>query len=316
MAIDAQDRTAVTKALDGVRFLVNCATAKTIPPLVKCAMEAGVDWIDVQFSPDEAQIIRSYDDEAKQRGVCIVTQGGFHPGIPACLVRCAASEMDTMTSGWVGSVIRPEGGLKFSDGIDELMELLREYRSHEYIEGEWRTAGMTDRFDFGKPFGRRRAFAMDLDEMQALTPLLPDLRNIGFYVAAVHPVLDFVLVPLLMLGLKIAPRRGIRPLGRLYCRAYEAFSRPPYGTLLQLDAEGTKNSQPCRYQLRLFHGDEYDMTAIPVAVMIRQLLEERPAGVHLMAILADPKRMIEGCQEMGVDVKCRVTPAYSSPRHP
>jgi saccharopine dehydrogenase (NAD+, L-lysine-forming) len=273
---------------------------------VNSAVKAGVDWIDLQFSPKEAQIIRSYDEEAKRRGVCVVTQGGFHPGLPACLVRCAVSDLDTITSAWVGSVIRPEGGLKFSEGIDELMEFLRDYRSCEYVEGQWKTAGMTDRFDFGEPFGRRRAFAMNLDEMQALPPLLPNLRNIGFYVAAVHPVLDFVLAPALILGLKIAPQRGIRPLGQLYCRAYEAFSRPPYGTLLQLDAEGTKNGRPCRYQVRLFHVDEYDMTAIPVAVMIRQLAEERPAGVHLMAILADPKRMIEGCRDRGVDVRCRL----------
>ena len=87
---------------------------------------------------------------------------------------------------------------------------------------------------FGPPFGRRACIAMTLGEMDALPDLIPSLRETGFFVGGFNPVSDWLVSPLVMVGLRLAPRRLLRPLARLQFWSMARFARPPYGTVLQL----------------------------------------------------------------------------------
>ncbi len=47
-------------------------------------------------------------EEIQQAGCCFITDGGFHPGLPAFLVRYAAQYFDQLVCARVGSVIKED----------------------------------------------------------------------------------------------------------------------------------------------------------------------------------------------------------------
>ena len=201
----------------------------------------------------------------ERAGCCFVIQAGFHPGILAALVRHAARQMDTLHSAIVGSVIRDEGGVPFTSGVTELVESFRDYKSEMYKDGRWQklsyaTYPMVE-FEYG--FGKLRAYPVEMPELRRLPELLPDLRNTGFFVAGFNWVADYLVTPLVMLSANIAPRRTAAWLGRLLSWSTRTFTRSPYGTVVQVDADGQCDDQSTRFRLSMFHEDAYVLTAVP-----------------------------------------------------
>ena len=311
MAVDATDAKALRRALAHVDLIVNTtALFDHAEVLAGVTLDAGADWLDVQFSPKQASVLEAMADRIRAAGRCFVTQGGFHPGLPAAMVRLAANRLDAVRTAWVAGVVRPQHGFLYTSGIGELIELFVDYRAHLYRDGAWQEVTgsgegdcRTVEFDFG--FGPLRCWPMDFDEMRALPEMIPGLACTGFHIAGFNAVADFVVAPLIMVILKVIPRASPRALGRLLCWSTRAFGRPPYGTALQIDVEGTRDDQGVAMRLSLFHDDEYELTAIPVVAMIEQLLDGavRRPGLHRMGHLLDPERAMAAMETMGVQVR-------------
>ena len=151
---------------------------------------------------------------------------------------------------------------------------------------------------------------MALEEMRLWAEGQPGLRDAGFYIAGFNPVVDHVLLPLLMLGVRVAPVRGRRPLARLLAFGLRAFRRPPYGTVLRLEASGERDGQPLDVTLTIAHHSSYALTAIPVAATVRQWLDggARGPGVRLQALVVEPHRFLADMAAMGVSA-AESTPA-------
>jgi saccharopine dehydrogenase (NAD+, L-lysine-forming) len=81
-------------------------------------------------------------------------------------------------------------------------------------------------------------------------------------------------------------------------------SPPPYVVALKVEAIGLINGQQAKVEVRIEHADGYELTAIPVVAYLRQYMDEstRRSGVHLMGQLAEPKRLFEDMQTMGVRI--------------
>jgi saccharopine dehydrogenase (NAD+, L-lysine-forming) len=157
-------------------------------------------------------------------------------------------------------------------------------------------------FDHG--FGRRYAMPMFLEELRQLPQSLPGLTDTGFYVGGFNWFVDWIVLPAGMALLWISPKRGGQLLSRVMAWGLRAFSRPPYGTLLRLEADGCKGGEESRLVLTVFHPDGYLMTAAPMAACLLQMLDgsARQPGVHLQAWLAEPSRLLQGMRRMGVEV--------------
>ncbi|QTF07445.1 hypothetical protein HC231_05550 [Brenneria izadpanahii] len=146
----------------------------------------------------------------------------------------------------------------------------------------------------------RQLQALDA-QMRALTASLPMLREGGFRVAGFNLITDFLVIPIVMAGMKLSPSLTARPLARLLRASIIHGSRPPYGAALQLD--GGKRGEN-RTLLRISHADAYAMTAAPVVATVLQLLDgsARRPGVHLQAMLVDPPRFFADLQRFGIQV--------------
>jgi saccharopine dehydrogenase (NAD+, L-lysine-forming) len=71
-----------------------------------------------------------------------------------------------------------------------------------------------------------------------------------------------------------------------------------------VEASGEKDGQPARVQLAVSHPDGYELTAIPVAACLLQWLDgsARKPGLWMMGHLAEPLRLFEDMQRMGVEI--------------
>ena len=71
------------------------------------------------------------------------------------------------------------------------------------------------RMDFGGEFGKQFCAPMMLEEMRALPGMFPDLRETGFYVGSFNWFVDWVIMPLAMIGMKLSPKAALKPMGKV-----------------------------------------------------------------------------------------------------
>ncbi len=273
--------------------------------LIRACLERRADWIDMQMTNELLNPSTELQAKIERAGCCFVIQAGFHPGVPAALVRYAAQQMDVMDSATIGSVIRDKTGLPFTSGVAELVESFRDYKSEMYRDGRWQKLKYADypEFVFEHGFGKLKTYPVDMPELHRLPELLPNLKNTGFFVAGFNWFADYLVTPLMMLGSRIAPRQTASPLGHLLSWSTKKFAKPPYGTVVQVDAEGQREGQRVRFQLSLFHEDAYVLTAVPTVAMIKQMLQKRShPGVRLMGLCCDPVKLLEDIERTEISV--------------
>ena len=308
---DASDPAGLIRALTGVDLvLVAASTAAHCETVARAALAAGCDYLDIQYATAKVATLQRLAPEIERAGRCFITDGGFHPGLPAALVRYAAARFDRLERANVGSVIAidwaaldlgPETKTEF---VTEFMD----FDSRVFRDGRWQKLGLASMIkpltlEFGPPFGRRACIAMTLGEMDTLPQLIPSLRETGFYVGGFNWFSDWFVSPLVMIGLKLAPRRLLSPLARLQFWSMARFARPPYGTVLQLAATGQRDGAPHAMTLRLAHDDGYAMTAIPVVACVRQWLAgPRRPGLWFQGHYLEPEALLRDMARLGVTI--------------
>lgn len=301
---DATDSATLAPVLDGAEVVILAAgTSATWQVSAEAALAAGCHQLDIQIGSMKNDGLRGLDRRASEASVCIVTDCGFHPGVPAAMVRAVAAERPDVARALVSSWIGVDWSQldAFADTtVAEMVQEFTDYRYEALVDGRWTRRKGSRLVDFPPPIGRRRVAAMGLDEMRAVAAALPGLRDTGFYVGGFPSFVNYGVIPIVYAGMKLAPTRLGQPLGRLLDGGLRRFSRPPYTTYLQLD--GGEAGQPDRPLMRLHHDDAYLLTAAPVVATVRQLLAEPRPGVHLQGMLVAPAAFFADLAAMGIDV--------------
>lgn len=304
--VDAADPDSLRAALQNVDLiLVAAPTTQHAETVIRAALDAKVDYLDVQFSGKKISILKELAPEIERAGLCFVTEAGYHPGLPSAMVRYAASKMDSIESALTAGYLNMGKSLPYSEAVDELMEGFIDYQAQIYKNGAWTKPNKWDvrKFNFGEEIGERTCYSMFFEELRALPEMYPSLKETGFYISGSNWFTDLLITPILMLGLKLAPKRGLTPLGKLMWWGMQQ-SPPPYVVALKVEAKGLKNGQQAQVQVRIEHADGYELTAIPVVAYLLQYMDKsaRRPGVHMMGHLAEPARLFEDMQSMGVEI--------------
>src|SRR3990172_6282453 len=312
IAADAGDRKSLLRAFKGTKLVVAASSTSPVATVVaEAALEAGLDYLDPQFSRAKVAALQKMAARIQAAGRCFITDAGFHPGLPAALVRFAAARFDRLQTANVGSVIQIDWrSLEVSPStIDELVTEFRDFQSLHYKDGRWRPMGWVESFrpvwmTFGRGFGRRYTMPMFLEELRPLPDLIPGLEETGFFVGGFNWFVDWVLMPLGMAWMAVAPKAGGRAFGRMLVWGLRKFSAPPYGTLLMLEARGIALGATRCMRVSVFHPDGYVLTAAPMAACLLQMLDGsgRRPGLHLRALAVEPQRLLADLQRMGVSV--------------
>ncbi len=309
---DAADPASLDAAMTGIDLVVVASsTAPLAAAIAEAALRANADYFDVQYSAEKLRALMPLAGRIAAAGRRFISDGGFHPGLPAVMVRHVAPCFDTLERAIVGSVIQ-EDWASWNVGIGTMEELLNEFRDYqalEYRDGAWRgmnwlSAWKPVYMDFGPPFGRRACAPRFLEELRDLPTLLPGLRETGFYVGGFNWFVDGLVMPLALAGMRMAPGRLLRPLARLMGWGLKRFTRPPFGTLLRVEAAGLSGGKPHTLNMTVGHADGYALTALAAVACLLQLLDgtiSRP-GLQLQAMAVDPARLLRDLARMGASV--------------
>jgi saccharopine dehydrogenase (NAD+, L-lysine-forming) len=310
--LNPHDPEAVSEAMRGVRLLLNATSSGAHNRiLVEAACNSGADYMDAQLSnefvkPDEELLKRIEQSES-----CIVIQAGFHPGMPSALVRYAALKMDSVHRAIVGASINPEHGYRYTSGVNELVEMFGDYaRNPSAYRAKPGKSKQPSRMEFAFGFGKHSLYPMMVPEMDALPQMIPGLEETGLYISSTNWLTDYIATPIIILGAVIAPKKLARPLGKLFCWSSRQFVKPPYGTVLQLEADGVSKGKSTHLRVSLFHQDEYDLTAIPMVATIKQMLNGGHAhkpGIQMMGHLCDPVMLMEDMEKMGIKIEKEIS---------
>jgi saccharopine dehydrogenase (NAD+, L-lysine-forming) len=228
------------------------------------------------------------------------------------MVRYVAPQFDRLESAVVASVIKMDWSrLKLSAStVDEFMGEFRDFQTLHLKNGRWQNAGLAEMMmprtiEFGAAWGRQSCIPMFLEELRPLSASYPALREAGFYVGGFNWFVDWCLSPLILGVMQVAPRRGVRPMARLMRWGLNTFSRPPYGTLLQLEAKGVKSNASKAVTVSVAHPDGYQLTAMSAAACLLQYLDGslRKPGLWLQAQAVAPERFMRDLARLGADVR-------------
>ncbi len=127
--VDAANTNSLKVAFTGVNLVVVASsTIEYTYNVVSVALEVGIDYLDVQLSsPTKLSVLNSFRKELERQGRCFITDGGFHPGVPAAMVRYAATKIDVLEVANISAAFQLKWKeLLFSESttsefIDELM---------------------------------------------------------------------------------------------------------------------------------------------------------------------------------------------------
>jgi len=302
--VDAADTNLLRDGLEGVDFLLVAApTTHQADIVIHAALEAGVDYLDVQFSDAKLASLFKYKNEIKKKNLCFVTEAGYHPGLPSAMVRYAAGKLDVIESAVTAGYLNM-GNLPYTEAVDELMEGFIHYQAKVFKNGAWTKPGRWEmrKFDFGPEIGKRDCYSMFFEEMRGLPEMYPSLKETGFYISGSNWIADLLITPIVMIGLKFFPKRGIRPLGKLMWWAM-GKSKPPYRVALKVEAKGQLNGKQAQVHARCEHEDGYELTAIPVVAFLMQYESIRKPGLHMMGHLAEPIQLFRDMESMGVKTR-------------
>jgi len=280
-------------------LIIVCAPLRErVGAVAEAALAAGADLIDLDYAPAAWEALRGHRQAAERKKLCFVGQAGLIPGVPALLTRHAAERLGPGAKVACAELTRLAG---FSAA--SATDLLRDLRltARVFRNGAWRKPlmGGARRFDFGPDFGREKCYPLELTEMASLPGLLK-LEELGQYAAGFGSVLgSAILTTWLFLRLN-RTRGGARFGGRLLAAALRS-AKPPFYTMLKLEAEGRKGEV---IQWYAGHEDGYKATAYAVAAALRQLADgsARRPGVHLMGHLLVPGRFFEDAVALGLDL--------------
>ena len=305
--VDATDSASLRQVLPRVNLLLVAApTTHQAETVVSAALDAGVDYLDVQYGDSKLAVLRAHEREIHEKKLCFVTEAGYHPGLPSAMIRCAASKLECIYSAHVAGYLNM-GRLPYTEAVDELMEGFIHYQAQVLKYGAWTRPGSWEmrKFDFGEEVGTRNCYSMFFEELRCLPAMYPTLRDMGFYISGSNLLSDLIITPIIMLGLKVAPRRGIRPLGKLMWWAM-GLSKPPYKVMLKVEATGLFRGRQVQIDASVEHEDGYELTAIPVVALLKQYEYVRRPGLHMMGHLVDTDCLFQDMERMGARVRTNI----------
>jgi hypothetical protein len=303
--VDATDLNSLTQALQDVTLcLVAAPTTHHAETVIHACIAAHADYLDVQLSSNKLSTLYASEKEIKQAGLCFITEAGFHPGLPAAMIRYAATKLDVIESAFTAGYLNMKN-IPYTEAVDELMECFIEYQAQVYKHGAWTkpTSWDSRSFNFGEDIGKRTGYSMFFEELNDIPNMIPSLNEMGFYISGSNWFTDLIITPIVFVGIKLAPKRGLRPLGKLMWWGM-GKSKPPHVVALKVEAKGQLHGKQAVVWARIAHPDGYELTAIPVVAYLLQYLDgsARCDGVHMMGHIAEPARLFKDMQRMGAEI--------------
>ncbi|MBI5060172.1 saccharopine dehydrogenase NADP-binding domain-containing protein [candidate division KSB1 bacterium] len=310
--VDAADIESASHVITKAELvLIASASAKHVDEIAEICLDAGVDYLDIHFGPNVYPALAPLARQIEAAGRLFITQAGFHPGLPAALIRYLAPRFDRLNSVSIGLLVHAR--IETLDSAREFVEELADYHAEICRAGQWRKSGYRDtaKFDFGPRFGVRTCYAMFLDELKPLPQML-GIRDLAMYVAGFDPVTDYLVFPLVAMFGKSRSDLVRDRLAKLFIWSSTKFFKPPETIQMIVEVKGLKNEQPLSVSMVAESDDGYLITAAPVVACLKQYLDgslKPNSGLQMMGHIVEPNRFVNDLQSMNVRLTTEVSVA-------
>jgi len=274
---------------------------------------------------NDDSVLKDLKPRIEKSGKYFISDGGFHPGIPAALVRYVAGE-HSLVSANVFVFVQPDwSALELSESTkQEFIQEILKMDNRIYNKGSWEKQGwnVQREFDFGGEVKKQVSVPLYLDELGELPTcdLIKEdgtLEELGMYIAGFNLITIFLVMPICMMAMWLFPKASLKPMANLFCWSLQKFTSPPYGAVLTLDAVGKKkkpfgtdtlvaSDDKIHLSIRVAHHDTYHFTAVPAVAGILQILDDKEpkqrAGLYRQGTFAEPRRFLADLERMGLEV--------------
>jgi saccharopine dehydrogenase (NAD+, L-lysine-forming) len=310
-----EERAGVRAVVDGADLVVVCVSRPDlVGELARVVLDAGADWLDTLLSTASKHLaLKELQARIESRGSCFVTDGGFHPGLPAVLVRWAAGRLEEIHEADVMGGMRLDWRAEtLADStVAEMLDEFADFDLNTWIDGQRRSLRYSEcpSVDFGPPIGKKSCVPMPLAEMEVLPQLYPSLRRCGFYISGFSPAMDYLALPVLMAMARFAALRPATIRLTRWSMARLASAPPPHRLVIQLTAVGTSAGEPATATVRVSGDDGYLLTAAPAVACARRLLAhtDRKPGLQLQAHVVEPQPFLDDLVTLGLEVETRTS---------
>jgi len=304
---DACDYQSLVSAFKNVSLVIDATTAVDyVRNVVMAAMEMGADYLDFHFEQKVVADLETFRKEIEVTGRVFITQAGFHPGLPAAFVRYAAPLFDEINRAIIGMAMNVK--LEKPESIYELVDVLADNNIDIFKNGEWRKATYLDfkRIRFGKRFGVKTCYPLQMEKMRKLPDIFP-LDETGVYVAGFNWLVDYFILPIAIILPKIKKGFGRHFIAKLLVFGLNHFSKDNRGIEFVLEAGGVKSGAQKKFRILAEHDDAYEFTAISVIACVRQYLDGCIGpGLWMMGHSINPDRIIRDMKEMGIKFETQI----------
>jgi saccharopine dehydrogenase (NAD+, L-lysine-forming) len=289
--LDVAQADTLAEGMRGCDVVLNCAWYEFNLDVMRSAMAASVDLVDLGGLYHMTRKQLALDPEVRRAGITIVPGCGEDPGITNVMARHAADTMDE-----VKSIRIRDGDRDLSPGPPTIKfsvrTMLDEFTMDAVVfeGGKHRTIPPLSRKEvvtFPPPVGRMECYTTVHSELATLpTTIGKGVEDVDFMISEPHDLFrvltDYGLLstePFDAGGVKLTPRDAVATiLSRLQARA-TGEGKPGDATCVQVVVEGRKGGRPARRS--------------PYA-----LARGQPGGVHAMAHLTGVAASI-GAQLVG-----------------
>lgn len=308
-ALDAGDAAALHHQLQEVRMVLFAASAPEYANIVaQAALAAQCDFMDILVSEAVWNQLEPVRREIASNKRIVITQAGFHPGLPALFTRLAAPYFDQYQRAVIAMAMNAP--FERAEQAVEILPLISEFNTRIFTNGDWRKAGFRDavKTDMNHCFGKMTLYPFWLPEMRNL-PERYGLQHAGVYISGFNRFVDNWVMPLMLLTQWIRKGFAQKCMLRLFVWGVNTFAPKCRGVVFLNDASGLQNGLPKQLRIKAVSNDAYLFTAQAVLACVKQYLDGYIApGVHMMGLALDEQRFLSDMADMGCPITVEVRP--------
>jgi len=209
LEVDASNPKSLDRAFNNIDLVVVASsTTKYTKNVAEIALEKKIDSFDILYSANKREILTKMKDKIKEKGLCFITDGGFHPGIPAAMAFFLATqfEKDSMKSCIFNGLMKIDYNatmIKATQNTkDEFIEIMMGEEFHHFEQGKWvqrKVPKMAD-IDFGPKYGKETVITKNLDELKEIPEKIPSLKDLSISMGGFPWQVNYLGFPLCILA--------------------------------------------------------------------------------------------------------------------